>query len=99
VADERPTTQELEDRQRKLEAELPPSATAGPVLTADELELKIEQRRMEIEQTPCYRCDHKPVAPDPGCPCCADAHTPNADGDFTLMSAEEFATMRAGGAT
>ena len=70
------------------------SESAGPVLRADELDAKIRQRQREMETAPCYRCDHSPAAPDPGCPCCHDAHTPNADGDFTGATADEFATMR-----
>lgn len=55
-------------------------ATAS--LTAEQFEARIARRLEEMEQTPCYRCDHKPVAPDPACVCCANAHTPNADGRF-----------------
>lgn len=59
-----------------------PSPSAVPPLGAEQIEARIAQRRAEIEQTPCYRCDHKPAAPDAGCVCCQNAHTPNADGHF-----------------
>lgn len=60
----------------------PISATAAPALTADQLEQRIAQRRAEMETQPCYRCNHSNAKPENGCPCCANAHTPDADGNF-----------------
>lgn len=70
------------------------SKTSLPTLTADELDARIKQREREMETAPCYRCDHSPAAPDPGCPCCHDAHTPDLDGNFTGATVEEFAAMK-----
>jgi hypothetical protein len=58
------------------------SLSAAKTLTADELDARIKKRKAEMEVTPCYRCGHSPAAPDGGCLCCQNAHTPDPDGSF-----------------
>lgn len=75
-----------------------PSPTSLPALNETQLHAKLLYREQQMERQPCYRCDHSPNSPDPGCPCCHDAHTPDQDGHYTGATAGEFAdymhTMR-----
>lgn len=58
------------------------SPTSLPPLSEKELEDRIAVRRKEMNEQPCYRCDHSLAQPNVECVCCRNAHTPNQDGDF-----------------
>ena len=60
----------------------PISDSAAKPLTPEEFEARIEQRKREMEETPCYRCGHSPANQQRDCACCFWAHTPLPDGTF-----------------
>ena len=84
----------VEREKQQLQAELNAVAARAALAVTQEAHAKELDRLQELAYQPCYRCDHQPVKPEPGCPCCIDQHTPGPDGHFTTATAEEFAKMR-----
>jgi hypothetical protein len=81
----------VEREKQQLRDENSALANRAAQAVTQEAHVRELERLQELAYQPCYRCNHKPVDPVPGCPCCIDQHTPNMDGHFTTATADEFA--------